>query len=149
MKLKISDEWWTSPTESDNGKLIIVTGRADMDTETATGKLNVRVEISWHYQGDGAGMPDVPTSTVMEGVTEALKEVFRKDPVAVMTGIYTGDNERNWVFYTRSVHIFEKKINEALAPFDLLPIKIYTENDPEWLEYQEMKEASEISTDED
>ena len=149
MKLKISDEWWTSPTESDNGKLIIVTGRADMDTVKATGKFNVRVEISWHYQGDGAGMPDVPTSTVMEGVTEALKEVFRKDPVAVMTGIYTGDNERNWVFYTRSVHIFEKKINEALAPFDLLPIKIYTENDPEGLEYQEMKEASEISTDED
>lgn len=149
MKLKITDEWWTSPTESDNGKLIMVTGRADMDNVRATGKYNIRVEISWHYQGDKSGMPDLPTSTVMEGVTDALAEVFRKDPVAAMTGIYTGDNERNWVFYTCSLHIFEKKINEALAPFDLLPIKIYSENDPEWLEYQEMKEASEISADED
>ncbi len=149
MKLKITDDWWTSPTESDNGKLIMVTGRADMDNVRATGKYNIRVEISWQYQGDKSGMPDLPTSTVMEGVTDALAEVFRKDPVAVMTGIYTGDNERNWIFYTCSLHIFEKKINEALAPFDLLPIKIYSENDPEWLEYQEMKEASEISADED
>lgn len=149
MKLKISDDWWTSPTESENGKLIMVTGRANIDNVKATGKYNIRVEINWHYQGDQSGMPDLPTSTIMEGVTDALSEVFRKDPVAVMTGIYTGDNERNWIFYTCSVHIFEKKINEALAPFDLLPIKIYTENDPDWLEYQEMKEASEISTDED
>ncbi|WP_289640980.1 DUF695 domain-containing protein, partial [uncultured Muribaculum sp.] len=55
-----------------------------------------------------------------------------------------GDDERNWIFYTRSIHIFEKKINEALADFDLLPINIYTENDPDWQEYDEMREASEL-----
>jgi hypothetical protein len=49
-------------------------------------------------------------------------------------------------FYTTSVHIFEKKINEALAPFDLLPISIYTENDADWNEYDEMREATEIDT---
>ncbi|WP_289159459.1 DUF695 domain-containing protein, partial [uncultured Muribaculum sp.] len=63
----------------------------------------------------------------------------------VMTGVYTGDDERNWIFYTTSVHIFGRKINEALAPFDLLPITIYTENDPEWAEYDEMRAASEIN----
>ena len=89
-------------------------------------------------------MPDTPTSTIMEAVQDALQKVFTKDPVAILTGIYTGDGERNWIFYTTSIHIFEKKINQALAPFDLLPITIYTENDPEWLEYEEMKDASEI-----
>ena len=80
----------------------------------------------------------------MEGVQDALEQAFKKDPVAVLTGIYTGDNERNWVFYTLSTHIFGKKINEALAQFELLPITIYCENDAEWNEYQEMKELSEI-----
>lgn len=144
MAIKIGNEWWTSPTESANGNLIMVTGRRGIEQAKESGKYNIRVEITWKYPGDKSGMPDMPTSTIMEAVQEALQEVFTKDPVAILTGIYTGDGERNWVFYTTSVYIFEKKLNQALAPFDLLPISIYTENDPEWLEYEEMRDASEI-----
>ncbi|MCM1331856.1 MAG: DUF695 domain-containing protein [Bacteroides sp.] len=138
-------DWWTSPTESESGRLIMVTGRKDVQKFRTSGKYKIRVEITWKYPGNAAGMPDEPTATVMESVQEAMEASFKKDPVAVMTGIYTGDDERNWVFYTTSVHIFGKKINEALAPFDLLPITIYTENDPDWAEYDEMRAASEIN----
>ena len=61
--------------------------------------------------------------------------------MAVLTGIYTGDGERNWVYYTTSVHIFGRKLNEALAELPLLPLTIYTENDPDWGEYDEMAQA--------
>ena len=84
------------------------------------------------------------TSSLMEQVQEALESEFKKDPIAILTSIYTGDNERNWIFYTLSTHIFGRKLNEALATFELLPISIYCENDPDWNEYQEMKELSEI-----
>lgn len=142
--MKISTDWWTSPTESDSGRLIMVTGRRGLENVIATGKYNVRVEISWPYQGDASGMPDVPTSTLMEAVTDAINEVFKKDPVAIMTGIYTGDDERNWIIYTKNQHIFNRRLNEALAPFDLLPITLYAENDPEWNEYREMCELAEV-----
>ena len=89
-------------------------------------------------------MPDVATSSLMEEVQDALQADFMKDPVAVLTGIYTGNGERTWVFYVMSVKIFERKLNEDLAKFDLLPITLYVENDPEWNEYQEMREATEI-----
>ncbi len=138
-------DWWTSPTESESGRLVMVTGRKDVNKFRSSGKYNIRVEITWKYPGNAAGMPDEPTAKIMESVQDALEHTFKKDPVAVLTGIYTGDDERNWVFYTLSVHIFGKKINEALAPFDLLPITIYTENDPEWNEYDEMREASELN----
>ncbi len=138
-------DWWTSPTESESGRLVMVSGRKDVEKFRSSGKYKIRVEITWKYPGNAAGMPDEPTATVMEAVQEALEKAFKKDPVAVLTGVYTGDDERNWVFYTLSVNIFGKKINEALAPFDLLPISIYTENDPEWGEYDEMREASEIN----
>lgn len=58
-----------------------------------------------------------------------------------MTGVFTGDGERDWVFYTLSTHIFGRKLNEALSELPLLPIEISCENDPEWLAYDEMCEA--------
>lgn len=139
-----TNDWWTSPTESENGRLIMVTGRRDVDKFRNNTRFNIRVEVSWKYDGDASGMPDYETSTLMEQVQEALETEFKKDPIAVLTGIYTGDNERNWVFYTLSTHIFGRKLNEALANFELLPITIYCENDPDWNEYNEMKELSEI-----
>ena len=143
-KLKLTDEWWTSPAEADNGALVMVTGRSDMEPVIATGKYNYRIEITWKYEAEQNGMPDVATSTLMEEVQDALQADFMKDPVAVLTGIYTGNGERNWVFYAMSVKIFERKLNEDLARFELLPLTLYVENDPEWSEYQEMREATEI-----
>lgn len=137
-KLKIGNEWWTAPAEADDGRCVIVTGRRGMDAVIATGAYNDRIEVTWKYDSGSDGMPGYETSVLMEQAHEALLAEFNRDPVAVMTGVYTGAGERNWVFYTRSVPIFGRKLNEILAPLPLLPITIYAERDPEWLEYQEM-----------
>lgn len=134
-------DWWTAPTQSESGRLIMVTGLRDVAAFRSNPRFNIRVEVTWRYHGDPSGMPDTPTSTLMEQAQEALQETFRKDPVAVMTGIFTGDDERNWIFYTLSTHIFGRKLNEALAPFPQLPLEIYCENDPRWEEYDEMRQA--------
>ncbi|WP_286085156.1 DUF695 domain-containing protein, partial [Duncaniella freteri] len=101
----------------------------------------IRIEVSWNYTGDASGMPDTATSELMEQVQEALQTEFRKDPVAILTGIFTGDGKREWVFYSVSTHIFGKKLNQALEPFPLLPITVYCENDPGWEGYDEMTQA--------
>lgn len=136
-----SQDWWTAPTQSESGRLIMVTGRRDVRKFRDNPKFSIRVEITWKYKGDAAGMPDFETSSLMEKAQESLETTFYKDPVAVLTGIFTGDDERNWIFYTLSTHIFGRKLNEALADFPVLPIEIYCENDPEWHEYDEMCEA--------
>lgn len=135
-----SGEWWTAPAESDSGDLIMVTGRKDIDKFRNNPRYNIRVEVTWPYSGHN-GMPDKETSEMMDRVQEALGSVFHRDPVAVLTGIYTGAGERNWIFYTMSTHIFGRKLNEALADLPLLPISIYCENDPQWEEYDEMSRA--------
>lgn len=139
------NDWWTSPTESETGRLIMVTGRRDITKFRSNPKFKIRIEITWNYNGDATGMPDKPTSELMEAVQDSLMATFDKDPVAVLTGVYTGDDRRDWVFYTLSTSIFNKKLNEALAPFDRLPITIYAENDPDWAEYEEMRDLSEIA----
>lgn len=146
-KLKIGNEWWTSPTESETGALIMVTGRQGVVPVIATGKYNDRIEITWKYTPEKNGMPDFKTSSLMEQVTDALNNAFAKDSAAVMTGIYTGDGERNWVFYTLNPKKFQYMLNDALKDFELLPITLYAEKDPEWNEYREMKDLSEVFSD--
>lgn len=143
------NDWWTSPTESETGRLIMVTGRRDVDKFRDNPKYSIRVEITWRYAGDSQGMPSEADSQMMEKVQDAITGVFEKDPVAVLTGIFTGDGQRDWIFYTLSTHIFQRKINEALAALPTLPLQFYAENDPGWEEYAEMKDLSEITASDD
>ena len=133
-------DWWTAPAEGDNGSLIMVTGRRDAEKFRSNPRFNIRFEIEWRY-GE-AGMPDEKTAETMGQVQDLISEALAKDPVAVLTGIYTGDGIRNWVFYTLSTHILARKINEALASLPLLPLKLSAENDPDWAEYDEMSQLA-------
>lgn len=134
-------DWWTAPAEAADGKLVMVTGRRDIKKFRENPRFSIRVEVSWKYIGGEDGMPNREDSEMMERVQDLLVAVFDKDPVAVLTGVYTGDGERNWVFYTLSTHIFGRKLNEALADLPVLPLEIYSENDPDWQEYDEMAEC--------
>ncbi len=141
-KLIIPNEWWTAPAQShNNDNTIIVTGRRDMDHIISLGKFNFRIEISWKYSPDEHGMPLLKESQLMEQVTDAILNAFNSDPVAILTGIYTGDGERTLSIYTRSLHIFQRKINDILAPFPTIPISFTAFNDPDWEEYREMRET--------
>ncbi len=142
------DDWWTCPTESEDGRTIMVTGRRDIATYRNNPRFTIRIEITWQYsEAPDANMPDRETAEMMEQVTERIVTELAKDPIAVLTGIYTGAGERNWVFYTLSTNIFNKKLNAALADLPLLPLKIYAENDSDWCEYDEMRDLSEIRAD--
>ncbi|MDE6300118.1 MAG: DUF695 domain-containing protein [Muribaculaceae bacterium] len=130
-----NENWWTAPAEAENGSLIMVTGRSDVRKFRDNPRFSIRVEVTWPY---GQGMPDEDQSEMMGTATDRFAEILAKDPVAVMTGIFTGDGTRTWVFYTLSTNIFTKKLNEAFEPLPTLPLEIIAENDPDWEAYDEM-----------
>lgn len=138
-KLNISEDWWTAPSEDSEGRTVMVTGRRGLDNVIASGRYIFRIEMTWLYEPDTGGMPDFNTSRTMEVVTEALQESLRRDPVAVMTGIYTGAGERNWVFYAVTLKSFQAMLNKALSTIEeQLPLTFHAEEDPQWEEYREM-----------
>lgn len=141
------EKWWTCPLEDDDNHLIMVTGRSDVEKFRNNPRFNIRVEINLPYSATPDGMPDNAAAEMLEAVLDSLKEELRKDPVAVLTGIYTGAGVRTMVLYTLSTNIFNKKLNTALAHLPLLPLEITAENDPEWLEFKEMEEAGKIEED--
>lgn len=138
-KLNIIEDWWTAPSEDSEGRTVIVTGRRALDNVIATGRYRYRIEMTWLYEPDDSGMPDYATSRTMETVTDSLQESLRRDPVAIMTGIYTGAGERNWVFYAVTLKAFQAMLNQALSTIDeQLPLSFHAEEDPEWEEYRDM-----------
>lgn len=148
--MKAGDEWWTSPTESGNGRLVIVTGRDGVDALRLSGKYRYRVELTWRYPCGDDGMPSREESELMEQADEALKTTFRKEHKAgVITGIYTGDGQRDWVIYTPSLKLFGSVLNRALSALPQLPLEISAEEDPQWEEYEMMRENSYIAPEDD
>lgn len=137
--MRYTDKWWSYPAEAENGRTIIVTGRDDIDHIRQTGKFNYRIDVVWDYDPLPDGMPCEQDACLMEQATDALLEEFRKDRIAVMTGIYTGDGRREWIFYTSSLGIFQKVFNRALETVDPMPLAVDAEEDAGWEEYTEMR----------
>ncbi len=52
------DSWWTAPAESEDGRLIMVTGRRDVEKFRSNPRFGIRIEVIWKYEGDSSGMPD-------------------------------------------------------------------------------------------
>ncbi len=142
--MKIGDIWWSAPTESHSGKTVFVTGRDGVDPLRESGEYPVRVDVEWHYAALPDGMPEQRDAELMEAATEALKKIFADCRIAVMTGIYTGDGERNWVFYVRKLRMFGALCNKALCDLDAMPLLIEAEDDDTWEEYLHMRELTYI-----
>lgn len=137
--MRLTDEWFTAIAEGEgSGATVFVSGRYGIDEFRNSGKFKERAEVTWHYDADAKGMPADDVAELMEEVLAALKRAMEKNKLAILTGVYTGGGERNMIFYTRNIPAFGETLNQALAPFELLPLTIYTEKDAHWDEYAEM-----------
>lgn len=140
--MKKTDKWWSYPAEGEAGKTVIVTGRDCIDDFRESGKYIYRIDVSWAYNALPDGMPEDDDARLMEEVTDALLEAFKKDKVGVVTGIYTGDGKRDWVMYTKNLKIFSIVFNKALEELPTVPFVIEASEDKDWEEYTEMREAT-------
>ena len=136
--MKLTDNWFSTMAIADNELPIFISGREDLDEFRLSGKFKERVEIYWKYDSNHNGMPSDAEGELMEQVINSLRNAVEKDKLAILTGIYTGNNERTLVFYTRTSRVFGERLNDALAEFPQLPITLYVEIDPEWNEQQEL-----------
>lgn len=146
--MKYTDKWWSYPAEGDGGKTVIVTGRDRVDEYRESGKYIYRINVTWRYDALPDGMPCDEDARMMEQVTDALLDAFKKDRVAVVTGIYTGEGVRDWVLYTKNLKIFSLVFNKALEELPTVPIVIDAQEDAGWEEYREMREATYVPDEE-
>ena len=73
----MKDRWWTAPTEAENGKTIMVTGRDFLDEVIAKGKFIYRVTVAWDYNALPSGLPEDADARLMEAATDAFIAEFK------------------------------------------------------------------------
>ncbi len=144
-----TEKWWSYPCEAENGKTIITSGHDGLEKQMLSGKYIYRIEVGWEYAALPDGMPDSQSAETLEKVTDAFSAALANDKVAVLTGIYTGDGRRDWVFYTKNLKVFNSFFNRALADLPILPFTIEAEEDPDWEEYRHLRETTYIPEEED
>lgn len=136
--MRLSDNWFTALSEADNGKLVFVTGRLELDEFRLSRKLRVRVEIRWAYNSDSEGMPQEQDAELIAEIEPLLRKAMERDKLAILTGNYTGAGEKYWIWYTRHLPSFGERLNQVLAPYPTLPLDIHCEEDEDWDEYLDM-----------
>ena len=136
--------------EGEAGKTVIVTGRDNLEKVIESGKYPYLVRVSWRYNSLPDGFPDEADAELMGRVNDALEATFAKDKAAYMVAIFTGEGRRDWLFYAKSLPLFGKVFNLALAPIEeTVPFEIEAQDDAAWTQYLEMRALSYIPKDDE
>ena len=130
------------PAVSESGKTILVTGRGDVAAKREKGRHNYRMDISLGYDAAPDGLPDAEASKTLDAITEAFHEMCRREKGVVLTGIFTGDGSRDWMFYAVSPEIFRRAFNIALRELPVYPFIFEAFEDPAWEAYDDMAAAA-------
>lgn len=131
-KLELNDTWFGGESES-NGKPVIIRGRENLKNFIDSKEYNEHIEFVWKIETKTEnGIPTPEENIFMGKVEDALINDLESDLQSVLAIVYTNDNIRSWIFYTKSVPEFLKRINKTLSEFDKLPIEITNDKDENW-----------------
>jgi len=75
----------------------------------------------------------------MDAMEDALEPFVNYENFATLALVSTGENLREWTYYTRSEDEFLARLNQALRGKSRFPIEIHTASDPNWSMYEEFK----------
>jgi Family of unknown function (DUF695) len=140
-KLELNDSWFGS-SASENNKPIIVRGREFLKNFKESGKYSERVEIVWTIENSTEnGVPTPEENIIMGKIEDAFVNILEKDLHGVLAIVYTHNNIRSWIYYTKSLKEFMNRLNSALSKFEKLPISISNSRDKEWKMYEEFLEV--------
>jgi hypothetical protein len=97
-----------------------------------------QVILDWKYKSE-KGMPSVEERQRMDELEDALAPAVENEGFATLALVSTGEDLREWIYYTRSQDEFLKRLNVALRGKPAYPIEIHSSADPSWTTYEKFK----------
>jgi hypothetical protein len=96
------------------------------------------VVIRWRYEPDEHGFPDRPSIDRMDAFEGAINSVLERAEIATQVCCSTGNDFREWMYYTTDQALFMAQFNEALRNHPICPIHIDLYSDMEWAGLQQV-----------
>jgi len=97
-----------------------------------------RVILVWRYDSD-EGMPAPAERARMDELEDLLEPHLEAGGDAVLALVSTGENLREWTYYSKSETRFISQLNTALRGKPVFPIEIHAGPDPDWSTYEEFR----------
>jgi Family of unknown function (DUF695) len=128
--------WATAKsTHSGNGRAIIFRFAKEFQPHFDRTSQPDRIILVWRYESE-TGQPLSDEHQRMNLLEDMLGPALFEGEFATLALVSTGENLREWIYYTKSEDEFMDKLNEALAE-TAFPIEIHTAADPTWETYEE------------
>lgn len=133
---------WSTAVASrpSDGHRIIYRYRSEFGQSFKRSAFPDRVIIAWRYNSSN-GMPVVTERESMDRFEDLLAPYVEKPSLSSLVIVSTGENLREWTYYTTSQQEFMAKVNEALKNVPRFPIEIDLWKDPEWKAYEAFRKS--------
>jgi hypothetical protein len=131
---------WATATsvQKSTGRAIIFRYIRDFAPQFLRSDYPDRVIIVWQYQS-ASGMPQLTERENMDRLEDLLSSELEVSSLATLVLVSTGENMREWIYYTRSEADFNTQLNSALGNKEPFPIEIHAAPDPEWKSYEDFR----------
>ena len=104
----------------------------------------VRIILVWRYDS-ASGMPQTAERERMDQMEDLLAPAVESSGLARLLMVSTGENLREWTYYTRDEEAFMTALNQALAEQPAFPLQIHIAPDPDWHSYESFRQGVVVS----
>jgi hypothetical protein len=137
-----NDTWAVSEGITD-GNPFFIRFRPHLKNFADTKNYNKRLIIIWTYESnDNSLLPNEFDTELMENVENNLVDILEIDLQAILAFVYTGENQKEWHWYSNDIKLTGQRLNEILSNFERLPIELLMEEDENWNEYNLVLEGT-------
>ena len=131
--------WVTAVSKQEGmGRAIVFRYVQAFPPEFQRTRFPIRVILVWQYKSE-SGMPVTHEREAMDRMEDLLEPLIKNATAGVLAIVSTGENLREWIFYTRSEQEFLLALNKALEGHPPFPIDIHVASDPQWSTYEHFR----------
>ena len=138
---EVGKVWATAiATRPSDGHRIVYRFIMEFAPEFNRSSFPERVILVWRYEST-VGMPSTPDRESMDRLEDLLSPYVEASGLATLVLVSTGENLREWTYYTRSEAEFLAKLNGALEREQRYPIEVHSGPDPKWSTYEAFRQG--------
>lgn len=132
-----SEDRWSVGQGQKNGQPLLIRFRSEPPQGVDAAAYPFLLSATWSYQAGRAGMPDAEELERMTRFEEALESTLEGSQSAYLMLVFTGNGNRDWLFYSRGEDDSMRRINQGLKGHPVYPVEFSVQRDPHWRAYRQ------------